>query len=71
MNYINAKIVIIPAISLNLLKRQGDAVIQPDRRSPKQYFCYIKVSFGYFFPPNQQNLACLINEIIMQSDKVV
>lgn len=63
-DHTNAKIVIIPIISLNLLKRQNNTVVQLDRYNLKQPACCEDVIFGHVPLLNCEDLARLINKVV-------
>lgn len=66
-NYTYTKIVIILAMSTDLLGRQYDLVMQPVRRGPEQLpYCRV-VSFGHSPLLNYEDLACPIDKV-MQSN---
>lgn len=76
-SYTQAKIMIIPIISLNFFVHQNNAIVQLAGRSLKQLSYYGDISFSYPPPINCKSLAYLINEIvqsnwiIMQNNNVV
>lgn len=57
LDYTYAKVVIVPAINLNIFGRQSDVVVQPARGSPEQPFCCGNVSFSHFFLPNYKGFG--------------
>lgn len=63
-DHTNAKIVIIPIISLNLLERQDNTIVQLARYKLKQPACCEDVSFGHVHLSNCENLARLIDKVV-------
>lgn len=63
-DHLQAEIMIVSAISLDFFGCQGDAFVQPARRSLEQPFCCADVSFGYSFLLNQKGLACSIDKVM-------
>lgn len=69
-DHTQAKIIIISAISKCFFGRQGDAGVQPAKRSLKQPFCCGNISFSHLFLSNCEGLTCLIHKIV-QSNQIV
>lgn len=64
IDYTYTKIMITSVMSLNLFRRQGNAVVKLAGCSLEQPPYYRNVSFGYLFSLNHKGLACLIDKII-------
>lgn len=54
---IYAKIMIVFALGLDILKLQDNAIIKLTKYSLEGLFCYRNISFNYFFLQNCKNLA--------------
>lgn len=69
-DHIQAKIIIVPAMNLDCLRYQSDAVVQPAKCSPEQSSYCGDIRFGHLSLPISKNEACQINNVL-QSNCIV